>query len=301
MISVRKLRRFITKPIGREYRIRFRLFRSKLMPSAIQASRRAEFFLISYPKCGRTWLRMLVSRALAAHIGTDEVDYLATDILDGAGTGIPHIRISHDDDPHWKTAHQLDKSKRKFAKKKVILLVRDPRDVVVSMYFERSRREQAYSKSLHEYLQEPKGSLQTILAYYNIWAAARDVPNRLHLIRYEDLQADTANELGRLLEFVGINDISDTNLEDAVQFASFDSMRKMEDSNQLQSGRLRPRDPSDKESFKTRRGKIGGYVDYLNADEIAWMDAEIAAKLDPYFGYHEPPTAASLRLFGESQ
>jgi hypothetical protein len=285
---VRKVRKFVSGRMGREYAIRFRLLRSSLSPRSILARRRADVLIVSYPKCGRTWMTMLLSRALALHAGIEGVDYLATDLPGGRSDGLPRIRISHDDNPHWKEPGRLRRSKRSYGRKKVILLVRDPRDVVVSMYFERSRRERAYSGTLHEFLQEPRGSLDTILAYYNIWAAERNRPRALCLVRYEDLRADTAAHLRRILRFAGLENVSEDHVAEAVRFASFESMREMETSGAVKSGRLRPRDPSDVESFKTRRGKVGGYTDYLGPQEIEWMESRIRSTLDPFFEYAEP-------------
>jgi hypothetical protein len=276
---------------GREYAIRWRLLRSSLSPKAIRAERHAEVLIISYPKCGRTWLTMLLSRAMASHAGIEEVDYLANDLLGGNVDGIPHVRISHDDNPHWKTPKGLQRSKRRYAGKKIVLLVRDPRDVVVSMYFERSRRERAYAGTLHEFLHEQKGSLDTILGYYNVWADQRTRPKDFCLVRYEDLKTDTAGELRRLLTFVGLDKVSDEHVAEAAHFASFENMRAMESGDALKSGRLRPRDKDDKESFKTRKGKVGGYVDYLSPEEITWMERKIKETLDPLFGYGDPPRA----------
>lgn len=287
---LKKVRRLVSKRIGREHVIRYRLFRASLR--AMIDEREADVLLISYPKCGRTWLRMLLSRVLQSHCGIDDVDYMATDVLGGAVGDVPHIRFSHDDNPHWKTPARLATSKRRYRHKKVILLVRDPRDVVVSMYFERTRRERAYTGSLHDFLHEPKGSLDTILAYYNVWARARTTPADFFLVRYEDLKRDSAGTLGRLLSFVGVS-ATDEHIAEAVSFASFQNMRKMESNELLESGRLRPRDPDDVESFKTRRGKVGGYVDYLEPEQIAWMEARIRDTLDPYYGYREPPGDAS--------
>lgn len=282
-----KVQRLLPDGVGREYAIRFRLLRSSLSLQSMRAERRADVLLVSYPKCGRTWLTMLLSRALAAHAGVDDVDYLATDLLGGKTEGVPHIRISHDGNPHWKTARGLARSKRRYRGKKLILLVRDPRDIVVSMYFERSRRERAYSGTLHEFLHEPKGSLDTILEYYNIWAQERTRPQAFCLVRYEDLKADTAAQVKRILRFVGL-ELADAHVEEAVRFASFENMRAMEAGDVLQSGRLRARDPSDAESFKTRKAKVGGYVDYLSPEEIGWMERKIRETLDPSYGYGEP-------------
>src|SRR5262245_59524710 len=274
--------------IGPDALIRLRLLRSRLSPAALRAEQRADVLLISYPKCGRTWLSMLLSRAVASHAGIETGDYLATDLLGGRVAGMPHIRISHDGDPHWKTARGLPRSKARYREKSVILLVRVPRDVVVSMYFERTRRERAYSGTLSEFLVERRGSLDTILAYYNVWAREYVRPRAFCLVRYEDLKADTAGQLKRVLRFAGLEEVVDAHVEEAVGFASFESMRAMETADALGTGRLRARDPEDPESFKTRKGKVGGYTDYLSAEEIAWMERKIRATLDPLYGYGEP-------------
>jgi hypothetical protein len=290
MGAIRKVRRRIGRLVPREYAIRFRLLRSSLSPQSILAERRADVVLTSYPKCGRTWLRVMISHALGLHVGTEDVDYLGTDVLeDAAGTRIPRIRITHDGSPHWKTPGGVSRSsKRKYRGKKILLLVRDPRDVVVSMYFERSRRERAYSGSLGEFLHEAKGSLDTIIRYYNVWNESRGVPQGFCLVRYEDLHADTAKELRRIFDFLEIPDISDAHIREAVEFGSFGNMRSMESSDTLKSGRLRARDSNDVESFKTRRGVVGGYVDYLDPEQIEWMEDRIRNGLHPSFGYSEP-------------
>lgn len=288
MSVVRRIRRAVARRIPRQYAIRYRLMRERYSAASRRADREAEAFLISYPKCGRTWLRMLLSRALENHYGAPDIDYLGGDFLGGNVPGAPRIRVSHDDDPHWKTARSLDRRKRRYRGKKVVLLVRDPRDVVVSMYFERSRRERAYDGTLSEFLHERRGSLDTILAYYNVWAAARGIPSDLLIVRYEDLRRDTDRELRRLLAFLGVEGVADATVEEAVHFASFENMRKMETSGAVESGRLRPRDPNDPESFKTRRGKVGGFVDYLTPEEIEQVERRIRSGLDASFGYSEP-------------
>jgi hypothetical protein len=291
---VRRVRRAVSRRIPRQYAIRFRLLRERLAADSRRADREAEAFLVSYPKCGRTWLRMLLSRALEIHYGAPEVDYLGGAFLGGNVPGAPRVRVTHDDDPHWKTARGLDRRKRRYRGKRVVLLVRDPRDVVVSMYFERSRRERAYSGTLSQFLHERRGSLDTILAYYNVWAASRGIPSDLHVVRYEDLRRETGRELRRLLAFLGVGDVSDATVEEAVRFASFESMREMEQAGAAGSGRLRPRDPNDPESFKTRRGKVGGFVDYLTPEEIGDVERRIRTGLDPCFGYTDPPESSSV-------
>jgi len=301
---LRMLKRVFPEQVRRECAIRFRLLRSSLSFESLRAERRADVLLISYPKCGRTWLTMMLSRAMASHAGLADVDYLANDLLGGRVGDLPHIRISHDDNPHWKTVRRLRRSKRRYAKKKIVLLVRDPRDVVISMYFERSRRERAYTGTLHEFLHEGKGSLDTILAYYNIWAREQARLEGFCLVRYEDLKADSAGQVERILRFAGMKHVDTAHVAEAAQFGSFENMRAMEKSDALESGRLRARDPGDAESYKTRKGKVGGYVDYLSPSEIEWMERKIRETLDPSYGYGEParetPRAAPADSPGET-
>jgi hypothetical protein len=48
---------------------------------------------------------------------------------------------------------------------------------------------------------------------------------------------------------------------------------------------FQPADPNDPETFKVRKGKVGGYVDYLGEEEIALLGRKIRDELDPEFGY----------------
>jgi hypothetical protein len=106
------------------------------------------------------------------------------------------------------------------------------------------------------------------------------------MVRYEDLQADPSGQLRGLLRFFGLPEIDEGLLERAIAFSSFENMRRLEASGQYRHA-LRPGDPADPESYKVRRGRIGGYVDYLSSDDIAWLEAEVAG-LDPALGYARP-------------
>ena len=41
-------------------------------------------------------------------------------------------------------------------------------------------------------------------------------------------------------------------------------------------------DPADPESYKVRKGKVGGYVDYLSQDHIAYIDDCIRELGNPF-------------------
>lgn len=249
-----------------------------------------DVFVISFPKCGRTWLRVLLGDALQRQFRSPDLNYWKRD-FGGDAPGLPRLSFHHDGGPLTKTATELSTDKTPYAGKKVILLVRDPRDALVSIYFQASQRkydeepERRFGGTLHEYLHQPVGSVDTFLRYYTVWAEQRHVPRDFLLMRYEDIYVDPAKELRRALDFIGVSGVSDRVIADAVAFASFDNMHRMEAENKIVSGKLRAKDFSNPESFKTRRGLVGGYVDYLSAGDTVYLNERIRAEFPAYYGY----------------
>ena len=55
--------------------------------------------------------------------------------------------------------------------------------------------------------------------------------------------------------------------------------------------RLRPGDRANPDSFKVRRGKVGGWRDYFDERQTLALDAMLAARPLPLFGYGAPEAA----------
>jgi hypothetical protein len=215
---------------------------------------------------------------------------------------VPSITIIHDDRPMLKAPGELEQSKQKFTGKKVIFLARDPRDVIVSSYFEAKNRSelfgdnpyelrsQKFSGSLSEFIHKPHGGFETILEYYNIWAKNSHIPEAFLLVRYEDIKQNPAGELRRVLRFLGLDNITDQEVQAAVDFASFDNMRALEIEGQLSQDILKPGVEGNVNSYKTRSGKIGGFQESLSQDEIDSLNHIMQASLSDFYGY---PTEVS--------
>jgi hypothetical protein len=89
-----------------------------------------------------------------------------------------------------------------------------------------------------------------------------------------------------VLDFLGTPG-SDEALAQAVSYASFESMRNMEQTQVFGAGdrKMAPSDPSDLRSYKVRRAKVGGYRDYFTEQQVRKIDALVAASLSPSLGY----------------
>jgi len=268
------------------------------------AHRNTEVYLVSYPKCGRTWLRLMIGRALMQYfrLPEDGETGFAEDMLFIRWKQKPHpqapwITVIHEDRPMLKSPEELQTSKVQYRDKRVIFLARDPRDVIVSSYFEMKNRGELFGEnpyesrkavfrgSLPEFIRRREGGFETILSYYNIWAMNRAIPRGFLLVRYEDMKADAQRELRRVVDFLGLEAIPDTILAEAVAYASFENMRKMETQGRFASGMLKPADQSNQESYKTRKGQVRGFADHLDEADVAYLNHLMEEKLSNYFGY----------------
>jgi len=262
------------------------------------AHKNTDVYLISYPKCGRTWLRLMIGRAIANHFSLPQCeDILFLNWKRKPHPDIPKITIVHDDRPMLKTSDELEVSKSKYRGKSIIFLVRDPRDVLVSSYYEVTQRghlfgdnphedrKMTFDGSLSDYIYTPIGGFDTILSYYNIWANNRQIPKKFLLVHYEDLHASPETQLRTVIDFIGLQVINDQTISEAVQFSSFENMRQMESDAVFNTGILSPADKSDENTYKSRKGKIGGYKDYLSETEIKFLNQKMEKELSPYFNY----------------
>lgn len=257
---------------------------------------RADCVIVSYGKSGRTWLRVMLSRFYQLRFGLPMRSLLSFDNLHRRNEGIPKVLFTHDNYIRDYTGN-FD-SKADFSGKKVVLLVRHPADVAVSQYFQWRYRMAAGKKRINDY--PPHGAevpifdfvmregamLERVVEFMNAWARALPDLDSSLVIRYEDMRASPETSLHRILAFMGAEP-TDGEVSQAVEFASFDKMRSLEARNVfwLYGSKLLAKDKSNPDSYKVRRGKVGGYRDYFDDDQARQIDEFVGARLDPVYGY----------------
>jgi hypothetical protein len=268
------------------------------MPWRMNLSSRAaelsggDALVISIPKSGRTWVRAFLSAYFCARY-----DHPFT--LDPPKTldaRIPRIIYSHDLFEHRTKGRWWDKVRGKYLvpaaelrRANVLFLVRDPRDAFVSHYVQLSRPsadapDQLKKMTASEMLRDPLLGIGQIIQTMNDWLTEFSDRSNVTLLRYEDLQKEPATHFALVLQAVGETQISQLHLEAALQFSQFGNMKKMEAAGAFDSKILQTRDQKDPESFNVRRGKVGGYSDYLSTEDQACA-AKAMRALDARFGY----------------
>jgi hypothetical protein len=244
---------------------------------------------VSFPKCGRTWLRLMLGRTLKLGYGLSEPDDLGSLFdVQAISAGIPQIAtvaFSHDEWPQYGRPSELGLDKLElYTDKTVIVLIRDLRDALVSNYFQLTRRERPARRyeSISDYVRDEVGGAGSFVAFYNHWWHSRSVPRRFLVVRYEDLQADPARELQRVLEALEWPDSMLAHVPAVSAWGAFDNLRKLSKHSSIHE--LQPTDPADDESYKFRRGRVGGYAGYLSPEDIAFLTGKLE-QLEEGYGY----------------
>lgn len=245
---------------------------------------RAKVCLVSYPASGGTWLRALIGKAISEKYGLEEHLIFREPKLTKAA-GVLRTVCTHGDADIAQGRHykDLETNLARYESKKVILLIRDPRDVVVSCYFHARGRTDGYKGSISDFVRSDHHGIRKIVAFYNIWQANRHVPEVFLPTRYDDLHADPGTMLRRALALIDSQNYSDAIVTKAVEYGRWDHARPLERERPLDGATLKHRDDAYPDRHSECRVRRGGYSDYLNEDDQAYVNSVIDELSDPLF------------------
>ncbi len=246
--------------------------------------------VVSIPKSGRTWVRTFLCAYFCEKVGQPFT------LQPEQYEGVPRILYTHDLFEQRTKADRWDKLRGKYlipqaerARRPIILLARDPRDAFVSLYVQLTRRtketpNELKTKSAAELLRDPAFGIGSIVEVMNSWLAEWSDRKNFLLVRYETLRASPAEGFAPILHLLAEKHVDEKAFAHALAFSAFGNMQKLESAGAFDSKILRAGDTRDPESFKVRRGKVGGFADYLSPNDQEYA-AKVLEKLDPRFRY----------------
>jgi hypothetical protein len=271
-------------------RLRWKLYRRSA--KKLRKLRGADVVLVAYAKSGRTWLSVMLSHLVHEKFGTPANELITSSDFRQKYPQVPSFFFTADNfAPPEMAEHEL---MGLYKTRKLILLVRDPRDVAVSSYFQFTKRASPVARAVYgvpedveriplfDFMCDEGFGLARVIGWLNRWQERLGMIPESLVITYEELRTDTFEALGRVAEFIGL-ECSEEEIHAAVDFASFEKLKVLESQGFFKSRRMQPRDLKDPNSFKVRRGKISGYRDYFEPAEADLLDEIVAERLSPIF------------------
>jgi hypothetical protein len=242
---------------------------------------RSPNLVISYPKSGRTWHKVMLCRYISTAFGNAGSPSIESEAVTTAA-GLARLSYTHDGAKFSYAIppqHRINADPFIWRRRRVLLLVRDPRDVLVSAHAHAVHRSKSFSGSLAEFIRHPFTGAEKILVAQKRWHQYRSLARDMLVLKYEDLRRDPEAGLTATLEFLGIPVQSDV-VSEAVDFARFENMKKMEASGEFASNAMRTKG-STADAMKVRTGKVGGYADHLAPPDLEFIDRKSAEIGDP--------------------
>jgi hypothetical protein len=238
--------------------------------------RDSSIVIVSFPKCGRTWLRILVGRYMQKVYLLPNIDILDTYSL-SKDSKVNVTLFTHDDLNMNKPFHfsRLHVDLERYKDKTVIFLLREPKDVMVSWYFQISKRRGVNVGSISEFVRNDGYGIRKYVAFVNNWFQAKAGLSCFHVITYEQMHKDCGTTLSAVISLITNGEPLTEAITEAIEYGSFTNLKKLEGSGAFESKVMKAKDTKDPNSFKVRSGKIAGYQEHLSPEDISFIDSVV--------------------------
>lgn len=218
--------------------------------------RNEDVLLSSYPRSGSTWIRLILCNLISLREWDGRhIDFsILNDTM--VELGVSNLLNSWS---HSTTIPRVVKTHLKynplFYRNRVIGLVRDPRDIMVSFYHYKKDRMRDFAGSFQEFLRHPDFGLMSWFEHYTSWRDRWTL-----VVRYEDMREDTYGEIRKILDSLGAGDLPEHDVRAAIRRSDIGNVRRMDE----HSDRLE----QNAQAVFARSGRTRQWTNYFSDEDL---------------------------------
>ncbi len=243
-------------------------------------------FIAAFPKSGGTWLSFLIANVnlqinnMAQKVTWWNIREFVFDVHENRTLPANPFTL-----PRGRFIHTHSEFNETYTR--VLYLIRDPRDTLVS-YYDLTTKIGWFEGSMDEFLESNDYGIKAWIRHVEGWVRRHTFLSHIHFLRYEDLRSDPVAVLDRIYRLYGIP-VERGVFENAVERSSFKAMRESE-------AEYRKYSFDSATTFQfMRKGRAGSFSEELNAAQTARIDEQCAEwmKLFDYLPYSEKQARAA--------
>jgi hypothetical protein len=226
-----------------------------------------DYYILSYPKSGRTWLFKILS-LYSFKLNND--NFIKNRKL--VNFDNKYIKFIHDcSDPNPYPVKALKFKNKDLVNKKKIILLRDPREIIISFWYQMKFREKTYDKNISEFIDDEYFGIEKLISFYN--SINLTLLNNFKIVTYNHLVSNTFEEIKKIVNFFNL-EINENLIKNCIKDCSFENLQKEE---------MKMLNSPDKRSMKFRSGVSGNFKYELNNEDIKKINDKIKNKLNNNF------------------
>lgn len=224
--------------------------------------RPTDIWLTSFPRSGNSWFRVILGNI----INLIEQDGQTVD-LQTLEALVPSLGLSNLQKPwtyrslpRFIKTHQPYRSLFFQKPRRTVLIVRDPRDALIS-YFDLAQKSKVlnYNQTFSQFIRHPHYGMQSWIRHYQSWQ-----PHATIVIYYESLRQDPQATLRTAFSTLHIP-CEEAIIQEAIQRSSLEKLKKQEvESGIRDAGRYRS-------DFRAvRHGQSRSWLDSFSTEDLAY-------------------------------
>lgn len=224
-------------------------------------------YIISYPKSGRTWLYKILN---LYSLKINNKNYIKNRKM--IRFDKKFIKFVHDcGDPSPYPVKPIYFRNKDIVRKKNIILLRDPREIIISFWYHTRFRENIYKKELSEFINDKYLGIKKLISFFNF--IHLNINKNALIVSYQSLVEDTFLEIKKILLFLNL-DIKTSILQKCISECSFEKLQKEE---------ILQEKKKDIRTMKFRKGVLGKFNDDLNKKDLEIINDVIRSELNHSF------------------